>query len=194
MDLSQINVELFRWINNLGIEHTYLNSTFIFIAKYMVVILALLTIVFWFSKDRRNRMMVISATITFVVAETLGKIAGQLHSNNQPFVELAHVNQLIEKTVNNSFPSDHTILFFSFCITFCIFQKRWAFIWVLSAILVGISRIWVGVHYPADVIAGALISIVSAFVIAFIVPRLSIITKLLQYFDKSPQKDKWEKG
>ncbi len=35
--------------------------------------------------------------ITFVMAEMMEKMAGRLHSNNQPFAELANVNQLIEK-------------------------------------------------------------------------------------------------
>ncbi|MFC7680209.1 undecaprenyl-diphosphatase [Paenibacillus sp. GCM10028914] len=179
MDISKINVELFRFINDIGKEYAFLNSTFIFLAEYMVYILALLTILFWFSRKLSNRMMVISAMISFMLAEILGKIAGQLHSNKQPFVELPHVNQLIEKTVNNSFPSDHTILFFSFCVTFCIFHKRWRYIWISLAFLVGLSRVWVGVHYPADVIVGALISTVCAYFIAIMVPRLPILKKRL---------------
>lgn len=85
MDLSQMNVELFRFINDFGKEHSYLNSTFIFIAEYMVYILALLTVVFWFTRKQTHRIMVISAVASFMLAEILGKIAGLLHSNNQPF-------------------------------------------------------------------------------------------------------------
>src|SRR6478735_6184881 len=159
MDLFEMNVDLFRTINDFGKEYTYLNNFFIFMAEYMVFVLTFIALIFWFTRREENRMMIISATISFILAEMMGKIAGTLHSNNQPFAELSNVNKLIEKAVDNSFPSDHTILFFAFCMTFFMYQKRWRYIWIMLALVVGISRIWVGVHYPADVIVGAIISI-----------------------------------
>jgi len=187
MDLFEMNVDLFRTINDLGKEYTYLNNFFIFMADYMVFVLAFIALIFWFTRREENRMMIISATISFILAEMMGKIAGTLHSNNQPFAELSNVNKLIEKAVDNSFPSDHTILFFAFCMTFFIYQKRWRYIWIMLALVVGISRIWVGVHYPADVIVGAIISIFSTFIASFIVSRLNIIRKLLWLYEKGEQ-------
>ncbi|MCF6800387.1 undecaprenyl-diphosphatase [Bacillus sp. ET1] len=187
MDLFEMNVDLFRTINDLGKEYTYLNNFFIFMAEYMVFVLAFIALIFWFTRREENRMMIISATISFILAEMMGKIAGTLHSNNQPFAELSNVNKLIEKAVDNSFPSDHTILFFAFCMTFFIYQKRWRYIGIMLALVVGISRIWVGVHYPADVIVGAIISIFSTFIASFIVSRLNIIRKLLWLYEKGEQ-------
>ncbi|MDH2363636.1 undecaprenyl-diphosphatase [Priestia megaterium] len=187
MDLFEMNVDLFRTINDLGKEYTYLNNFFIFMAEYMVFVLAFIALIFWFTRTEENRMMIISATISFILAEMMGKIAGTLHSNNQPFAELSNVNKLIEKAVDNSFPSDHTILFFAFCMTFFIYQKRWRYIGIMLALVVGISRIWVGVHYPADVIVGAIISIFSTFIASFIVSRLNIIRKLLWLYEKGEQ-------
>ncbi|ADE68780.1 MULTISPECIES: undecaprenyl-diphosphatase [Priestia] len=187
MDLFEMNVDLFRTINDFGKEYTYLNNFFIFMAEYMVFVLAFIALIFWFTRREENRMMIISATISFILAEMMGKIAGTLHSNNQPFAELSNVNKLIEKAVDNSFPSDHTILFFAFCMTFFIYQKRWRYIWIMLALVVGISRIWVGVHYPADVIVGAIISIFSTFIASFIVSRLNIIRKLLWLYEKGEQ-------
>lgn len=187
MDLFEMNVDLFRTINDFGKEYTYLNNFFIFMAEYMVFVLAFIALIFWFTRREENRMMIISATISFILAEMMGKIAGTLHSNNQPFAELSNVNKLIEKAVDNSFPSDHTILFFAFCMTFFMYQKRWRYIWIMLALVVGISRIWVGVHYPADVIVGAIISIFSTFIASFIVSRLNIIRKLLWLYEKGEQ-------
>jgi undecaprenyl-diphosphatase len=184
MHWTDVNIDAFRMINDLGKQYTALNPTFVFLAEYMVALLALATLLYWFTRKERNRMMGICAVVSFVIAELLGKAAGHLHSNNQPFAELPDVNQLIDKAVGNSFPSDHTILFFSFCITFWLFRGKWGFLWGLLALIVGISRIWVGVHYPADVVAGALIASLSAYLVYQIVPRLSFVGNLLKVYEK----------
>jgi undecaprenyl-diphosphatase len=180
MALSEMNSNLFRMINNLGKQYTDLNPFFVFIAEYMIFFLALAVLMFLFSRGNKNRIMVICAFIALFISEILAKIAGQFHSNYQPFAELPNVNKLVEKAVNNSFPSDHTIIFFSFCITFWLFKRGWGFLWGILAVLVGISRIWVGVHYPADVLVGAIISIVSAMIVYKIVLKLSLTKKFLR--------------
>lgn len=179
-----MNESLFRLINDLGKQYTFFNPIFVFIAEYTVIFLAITVITFWFTRVKQNRIMIICGSITFVIAEIVGKVAGKIHSNNQPFAELSNVNQLIEKAVDNSFPSDHTILFFSFCMTFWLFKDGKGLIWVVLAFLVGISRIWVGVHYPADIIVGAIISIISAILVFRIVPKLSLTQKLLGMYEK----------
>lgn len=169
MNFTEINITLFRMVNDLGKEHTYLNSVFSFIAEYLVVFLALSVLFSWFTRNRENRIMIISATITFIFSIIIGKVLGLFYSNYQPFVELTGVNLLIEKEVDNSFPSDHTILFFSYCFSFWLFKRG---VWSLSllvATLVGISRIWVGVHYPFDVLTSIIISFTIAYLIYSIV-------------------------
>ncbi|MDM5331705.1 undecaprenyl-diphosphatase [Neobacillus sp. CF12] len=180
-----MNEYLFRLINDLGKEYTLFNPIVVFIAEYMVIILAIAVFTFWLTRVNKNRIMVICGIFTFVIAEIFGKIAGKIHSNHQPFAELSNVNQLIEKAVDNSFPSDHTILFFSFCVTFCLYRGARGFFWVLLAFLVGVSRIWVGVHYPADIMAGAIISICTAIIVIRVVPKLSIIQKGLGIYEKA---------
>lgn len=195
MTFSDVNVEIFRMINDLGKHYPYLNSSAVFIAEYTVYFLALAMIFYWFSRKNSNRMMIICGVVTVIFAEIAGKIAGQFHFNNQPFAELPNVNQLIEKTVDNSFPSDHTIIFFSLCMIFWLFKKKIGLLWITLAVLVGISRIWVGVHYPADVAVGAIISIVAAVIVYKIVPNLEITKKALALYEKGesfilPTKDK----
>ncbi|QDP41928.1 undecaprenyl-diphosphatase [Radiobacillus deserti] len=124
-------------------------------------------------KRKKERIMVLYASITALISVSIGKIAGQLHQNLQPFAELEGVHKLIEKEVNNSFPSDHTILVFSFCIMFSLFLSKWKKSWVMLASLVGFSRIWVGVHYPGDVIVGAIIATSIAVVMLKLHNRVS---------------------
>lgn len=162
------NEDLFRWVNQLGIDHGYLNPIFIGLAEYTVLLVALMCLFIWFqNRSRTDRGMVVSAGLTFILAELMGKIAGIFYSNQQPFAEMSHVNLLIQKEVNNSFPSDHTIFIFSVCLIFWLFQKRHVY-WLIIACAVGFSRIWVGVHYPFDVLAGAVISCLIAVAVVYL--------------------------
>ncbi|WP_121613170.1 undecaprenyl-diphosphatase [Mesobacillus foraminis] len=184
MELFQQNIRIFRMINDLGKEYPGINPIMIFITEYAIYFLALAVIFFWLSRGLRKRMMVICGFLSFIFAEVAGKLAGMLHSNQQPFAELSNVNQLIDKTVGNSFPSDHTMVFFAFCTTFWLFSRKTGYIWMILAVTVGVSRIWVGVHYPFDVATGALISVVSAITMFAFISNSSSLKSHLETFGK----------
>ncbi|HDR6312011.1 TPA: undecaprenyl-diphosphatase [Bacillus cereus] len=181
---SQFNIDIFRAINDLGKQYSFLNSTMVFLAEYMVYIFALIMLAYWFTGSRRTRMIVIQAMVAFVIAEVIGKIAGTFHLNYQPFAVLPDVNKLVNHTVDNSFPSDHTILFFSICFSFWLVRKKTGLLWLILAFCVAISRIWVGVHYPFDIAIGALIGCVSALFSYWVVPKFSFIKKLLTLYER----------
>lgn len=124
MSFSQLNIDAFRAINDLGKQYSSLNSTMVFLAEYMVYFLGLIIIAYWFTQSRQNKMVIIQAIVTFITVEIIGKLAGKLHLNYQPFANLPNVNKLVDHAVDNSFPSDHTILFFLICFSFWLVRKK----------------------------------------------------------------------
>lgn len=178
------NVDLFRWINDFGKTYDFINPVSVFVAEYTAYILLMVVILFWFTRIRENRVMIMSAGIAFILAEVVGKLCGLFYFNAQPFAELSNVTKLIEKSVGNSFPSDHTILFFTFCFSFFLFHKRFRYLWMLLACMVAISRILVGVHYPLDVFVGACIGMLMAFVCYYFIPNNVYCKQLLEFYEK----------
>lgn len=187
MIVTEMNIQWFRAINNLGINHPYVNPIFKWFAEYTVIILLLGLLAYWLNGKLESRIMCLNAGISFVLGEIIGKIAGQLHSNNQPFAELENVNQLINKAIDNSFPSDHTILLFSVSFSIWLFYKRQGLTWIALAVATAVSRIGVGVHYPVDVICGALIAISSAFIINWLNSKLYFSNKILFIYENVQQ-------
>jgi len=187
MTISQVNIDVFRAINDLGKQHDSLNPIAIFMADYMIYVLALGIAVYWFTRTNQNRMMVIQSAFAVGLAEVLGKMAGTIYYHSQPFAELPHVNKLIAHAVDNAFPSDHSIVFFSICFSFWLVRKKEGWAWLIIACFVGISRIWVGVHYPGDVLTGALIGICAASFSYWVVPKLGFVKSVLIKYEKVEQ-------
>ena len=172
-----MNIELFRIINDAGKEFEALNPVMVLIANNAIYLLAAAVLVYLFSRKPGNRLMVVSGLVSLILAEVAGKVAGMIHYNQQPFASLRDVNQLIEMEVNNSFPSDHTIIFFTMAVTFWLFKRKHTYLWILLAGVVGFSRIWAGVHYPADILVGVILGSGFAYLGYRLIPSINMQNK-----------------
>ncbi|QQE73838.1 undecaprenyl-diphosphatase [Brevibacillus composti] len=184
MSFSQVHEEVFRSINDLGKHYPALNPFAVFLAEYTLYVLAAGVVVYWFTRSSPNRRMVVQAVLAFGLAEIYGTIAGQFYSHHQPFAVLPDVTALVPHEIDNSFPSDHTILFFSFCFSFLLVRGREGWLWLALAVCVGISRIYVGVHYPVDIAVGALFGMLAALIAYRLTPKLSFLNRLLAVYEK----------
>ncbi|MFB6890099.1 phosphatase PAP2 family protein [Kitasatospora sp. NPDC056327] len=61
-----------------------------------------------------------------------------------------------------SFPSNHTVVAFAAAAALWFADRRLGAVAAVAAVLMGASRVWVGVHYPHDVLAGALVGLLVA--------------------------------
>jgi undecaprenyl-diphosphatase len=101
-------------------------------------------------------MLVVSHLVSQVLKRTIGR-ARPSHS---------HVGAaLVEVPDRFSFPSGHAASAMSVALGFAHAFPDFAAPLVMLAVLVGLSRVVVGVHYPSDVIAGQLIAVVTGLAI-----------------------------
>ena len=93
-----------------------------------------------------------------------------LVSRARPWVVMAKFQTLLTSSDPNSFPSGHTCAAFAFAAAVCLTApKRWMkAAAVIAAILMGLSRLYVGVHFPSDVLAGAVIGTLCGLVGAWL--------------------------
>lgn len=93
----------------------------------------------------------------------------------RPYEVIVGLRILIDPEKSFSFPSGHTACSFAAAYAYyrCSTQKRWGIAALVLAGLIGFSRLYVGVHYPTDVIGGALIGIFAAWLASVAVKFIS---------------------
>jgi len=99
-----------------------------------------------------------------IIAEALKRL---LH-NPRPFEVITGVNQLIQHTANGSFPSGHTVLAFSAAAAIAFCYPRAAWLLYAAAAAIGISRVIAGVHWPIDILGGAIIGVGSTYILHYV--------------------------
>lgn len=83
----------------------------------------------------------------------------------RPFVTFPEIHPMIHESPFTSFPSGHATLYFALATGIFILHPRLGKYYFVLATLVALSRVILGVHYPRDIIAGALIGVVASLVI-----------------------------
>lgn len=89
---------------------------------------------------------------------------------NRPFVDLNLIPIYTENSF--SFPSTHTTLFFALATSLLFLNKKWSIFFFFCAILIGISRIVLGLHYPIDVLGGIILGVFIGLIFSKIFKRI----------------------
>ncbi|MDO8661851.1 MAG: phosphatase PAP2 family protein [Candidatus Omnitrophota bacterium] len=148
------------------------NLIFIFGAKYLYLIVMIISFIWFLSqpKPRRREILMITCICLPLMLIIFG-IASHLYYNPRPFV-LGHFQPLIAHKADNGFPSHHMLLTSAIAAIIFVFDRRTSLIlWVL-ALLAGFSRVYAGVHHTIDITGSLLIAIISVSLAWFFVKNL----------------------
>ncbi len=121
-------------------------------------------------KTRRVGMMSAFALLWSLLLNNI--LLKNLVARTRPYYVVEGLIPLIKKPSEFSFPSGHAgSSFASACALYRNLPKKYG-IWFLAlAIFISLSRLYVGVHYPSDVLAGAITGIICSYLGQWVVKR-----------------------
>lgn len=136
----------------------YTDYFFILCAKYLYLLASFIALAwFWQLPKEKKKDAAIFGIIVLPAIYLASKLGAWLYYDPRPFV-VGHFAPLIPHAPDNGFPSDHVLLTSAIAsIIFPFSKKISAGIWAMAT-LVGISRVYVGIHHPVDIIGSLVIS------------------------------------
>mgnify|MGYP001432945971 CR=1 FL=1 len=141
-----------------------MDAFFIFAAKYLFVLPALVIGVYFFTRRwPAQKRMAVFAVPGGLLTYGLGLLGNYLYYDPRPFV-VGHFAPLVTHVPDNGFPSDHT-LFAASLAAVGMYWNTWLGLglWII-AIIIAIARVYVGLHHPIDVLGSAVMALVAVFV------------------------------
>lgn len=172
--ILELDKKLFLIINN-GLENWFndivLGGMTLFGNLYFLLPIALIYLYIVDKKNfRKNFLILISAVL---LGGLIVKIIKEIVERPRPLKEMeplllagkVEIHNLFYAYRENSFPSGHTQAAFGTATALiCLYRKHVAYL-ILIASLIGLSRIYVGVHFPVDVICGSILGVIASLLV-----------------------------
>lgn len=108
-----------------------------------------------------SKEMVLSLFLSTLFVQFLKRV----FNRNRPYWILENLNTYGIDLRDYSFPSGHTTAAFTVATTLSLNFPMWAILLMIMALLVAISRVYLAVHYPTDVVAGLLIGVLTSLIV-----------------------------
>ena len=112
------------------------------------------------------RRVVVAAGLSAGLGLAIAQVITHLADRPRPFVsDPAGIHLFARHAADPGFPSDHTTAAFAIAVAITLRSRRWGVPVLALALVLGVARVGMGVHYPSDVLGGAVLGAVAALLL-----------------------------
>jgi len=161
---------IFHAVNDAVATRDWLEDPVTTFSQASAVLYALAVIALWFLArpygSRRWKLASASGLSAAAIAMLTNQVISHLWDRPRPFTAHPAMTHLLSApSPDPSFPSDHAAAAFAIAFAVLAFSRRAGIGFLVVAALIALSRVALGMHYPSDVIAGAVVGWASALLV-----------------------------
>lgn len=134
-----------------------------------IVWIALILVMLAMKKTRKTGLMILGAVLLVMIFTNFLKNNIQ---RERPYTYL-NLIPLIKSSATSSFPSSHTSVAFAVLGVYSYFKLKYKWMIYILAFGIGLSRIYLNLHYFTDVLAGAVLGFVTSYLVIYVCSQIS---------------------
>jgi undecaprenyl-diphosphatase len=160
--MLEVDLFLFKAINQFVGKFWWLDIVAVFFAQYFEFFLIYFFLLFLTRDFKRYWQMVAQGLFAAFLARLgLVELIRWLWPRTRPFVE-HHINLLFNyNPTEASFPSGHAAFYFAIATVVYSYNKKAGILFFIASFLISFARVFSGIHWPSDIISGAIVGIIS---------------------------------
>ena len=176
---------LYHALNELMLDDPWIGRGLSALESWSVPLLAVMTFALWLfarpGASRKWKLACASALASSAVALLINQLIARLWDRTRPFVAHPSAHVWGPRSHDASFPSDHASAAFSIALAVFLFDRFVGSLFLTAASVIAIGRVFIGVHYPSDVVAGCLIGFASALLVVRVLrPLIERVVRLVE--------------
>lgn len=177
-----LDLNLFQFIHSFAGRSKILDEFGIFFANYLPYLLVLAALYFIFRENTwKNKLMMFAVTTLNLILSRgiLTETIRFFWPRQRPFDALGF--QALIPESGASFPSGHAAFYFALAAVIFYFNKKWGIWFLILSFLNGLARVFVGVHWPGDILGGIVVGLLSFWLVKLLIKK---------YLISKPQEEK----
>jgi len=160
------DAQLVLLLNSLTGKSGFIDGLIVFLASYLgyVLVVLLLVLVHFsaYSRQKKWELLLVAGLSAVIARLGVTELIRFFYHHPRPYLALPDVHQLFAET-SWSFPSGHAMFFFALSTAVYLYNKRWGIGFLIATTLMTVSRVIAGVHFPSDIVAGAILGSAIAY-------------------------------
>ena len=194
-----MDYRILHGIYAVSLHHHWVGSLFKEVEDASIPFMVVVTVALWlFSRpggDRKWKLAAGSALASALVALIVNQIVHTVWDRPRPYEDHPALSHPWSSSTDASFPSDHASASFAIAFAVLMFDRIVGALFLVAAAVIGIGRLFIGAHYPADVAAGVVVGAASALVVVRLGrPVVAFLVRLVERLTDPVLRPLWRAG